>query len=170
MKTYMLQQFDYHVWANQQVCNYLKNLPDAVYRQKVDSDFPTIYDTLVHMYVVDRGWLSFLRAGVASDMFEEHVEHLKSSIDSISAETKGRSIEELGQMQEELAVRFRAFIEQLDDIEVIHPSGTFQARCVDYIQHVVNHGTYHRGNITTMLRQLGHLDTSTCIKFKQAIS
>jgi uncharacterized damage-inducible protein DinB len=23
------------------------------------------------------------------------------------------------------------------------------------LQHVVNHGTYHRGQITTMLRQLG---------------
>jgi uncharacterized damage-inducible protein DinB len=23
------------------------------------------------------------------------------------------------------------------------------------IQHVVNHGTYHRGQVTTMLRQLG---------------
>lgn len=24
------------------------------------------------------------------------------------------------------------------------------------MQHVVNHGTYHRGQVTTLLRQLGH--------------
>ena len=27
------------------------------------------------------------------------------------------------------------------------------------MQHVVNHGTYHRGNITAMIRQLGHSST-----------
>lgn len=29
------------------------------------------------------------------------------------------------------------------------------------LQHVVNHGTYHRGQITTMLRQLGAKPVST---------
>jgi uncharacterized damage-inducible protein DinB len=29
------------------------------------------------------------------------------------------------------------------------------------MQHVVNHGTYHRGNITAMLRQLGSKGIST---------
>ena len=29
------------------------------------------------------------------------------------------------------------------------------------LQHVVNHGTYHRGQITTMLRQLGATPVST---------
>ncbi|MEY9869279.1 putative damage-inducible protein DinB [Peribacillus sp. B2I2] len=27
--------------------------------------------------------------------------------------------------------------------------------------HVVNHGTYHRGNITAMLRQMGYASIST---------
>jgi uncharacterized damage-inducible protein DinB len=29
------------------------------------------------------------------------------------------------------------------------------------LQHVVNHGTYHRGQIATMLRQLGNKSQST---------
>ncbi|MEK3724277.1 DinB family protein [Paenibacillus sp. FSL H8-0034] len=32
---------------------------------------------------------------------------------------------------------------------------------VELVQHVVNHGTYHRGNITAMLRQLGHKGVPT---------
>ena len=38
-----------------------------------------------------------------------------------------------------------------------HPKlGTLESTYADIILHVVNHGTYHRGNVTAMLRQLGH--------------
>jgi len=156
LKKHALQQFDYHVWANRQVCEHLQKLSDEVYRKKIVSVFPTIYDTIVHIYVIDRGWLTFLTEGGVSELSEEYFENLKNTIEIIVAETNGKRIEELGQMQDELADSFRSFIEQHEDIEAVYPSGTFNARCVDYIQHMVNHGTYHRGNVTAMLRQLGH--------------
>jgi uncharacterized damage-inducible protein DinB len=31
----------------------------------------------------------------------------------------------------------------------------------ELVPHVVNHGTYHRGNITAMLRQMGYASVST---------
>lgn len=161
MKKYALQQFDYHVWANQKICDYLQELSEEVYRKEIVSVFPTIFDTMVHIYVIDRGWLSFFVAGGVTDMSIEYLERLKDSIDSIVAETKEKRIEELSQMMNDLADQFRIFIEQHEDIEVVYPSGAFNARCVDYIQHVVNHGTYHRGNVTAMLRQLGHPGTPT---------
>ncbi len=34
-------------------------------------------------------------------------------------------------------------------------------RLVHSLQHVVNHGTYHRGQVTTLLRQLGAKPVST---------
>ncbi|GAB6930690.1 hypothetical protein JCM10914A_46730 [Paenibacillus sp. JCM 10914] len=111
MKKYALQQFDYHVWANQQVCKHLQKLSDEVYRKKIVSVFPTIYDTIVHIYIIDRGWLTFLTKGGVSELSEEYFEHLKNSIEVIVAETNGKSMEELGQMQGELAVQFRSFIE-----------------------------------------------------------
>ena len=44
-----------------------------------------------------------------------------------------------------LAARFRLFIEQHENLDAIYPSGDFRASCLDYIQHMANHGTYHRG-------------------------
>lgn len=161
MKQYLLQQFDYHVWANQKVCEYLQELSEEVYRKEIVSVFPTIYDAMVHIYVIDRGWLSFFTAGGVTDMSVEYLERLKVSIDSMVAETKGKRIEELGQMMNELAGRFRIFIEQHEDIQAEYPSGAYKARFMDYIQHIVNHGTYHRGNVTAMLRQLEHPGTPT---------
>lgn len=149
-----MQQFEYHVWANRKVCGYLQELAEEVYQKKIVSVFPTIYDAMVHIYVIDHGWLSFFTAGGVTDMSAEYLSQLKNNIDSVVAETKGKRIEELGQMMGDLAEQFRIFIGQLEDIEVIYPSGAFEARCLDYIQHMVNHGTYHRGNVTAMLRQL----------------
>ncbi|MGQ0439466.1 DinB family protein, partial [Bacillus sp. B-TM1] len=37
--------------------------------------------------------------------------------------------------------------------------GKLETSILELVQHVVNHGTYHRGNITAMIRQLGHSST-----------
>jgi len=43
-----------------------------------------------------------------------------------------------------------------------HPTyGVLEARYSDIVQHVVNHGTYHRGNIAAMLRQQGYAGVPT---------
>lgn len=49
-------------------------------------------------------------------------------------------------------------IENLDKvISIEHPRyGKLETPISDLVRHVVNHGTYHRGNITAMLRQQGH--------------
>ncbi|SMF79988.1 Uncharacterized damage-inducible protein DinB (forms a four-helix bundle) [Paenibacillus uliginis N3/975] len=161
MKQYVLQQFDYHVWANKKVCAYLQELSEEIYRQKMMSVFPTIYDVMVHIYVVDSNWLTFFTAGDVMEMSEEYIEQVKAETDRLVAETEGKRIEQLGVMMETLGERFRAFIEQHEDIESMYSSGGFKARYVDFIQHIVNHGSYHRGNITAMLRQLGHPGTPT---------
>lgn len=94
-------------------------------------------------------------------MSPAYLENLKNSIDQLVAETEGKRIEELGKLMDDLAARFRQFIELHQNLETIYPSGDFKARCLDYIQHLVNHGTYHRGNVSAMLRQLGHPGTPT---------
>ena len=52
-----IAQYDYHVWANRKVCEYLQVLSEEVYRKEIVSVFPSIYDTMVHIYVIDSGWL-----------------------------------------------------------------------------------------------------------------
>jgi uncharacterized damage-inducible protein DinB len=53
-----------------------------------------------------------------------------------------------------------------DDLEqtVIYSNTKGQRFCNsirEIIYHIVNHGTYHRGNISAMIRQLGYQGTST---------
>ena len=54
---------------------------------------------------------------------------------------------------------YRFFAEQQDSEQIIiteHPRfGRTEFVLADLIHHVVNHGTYHRGNISAMLHQQG---------------
>ncbi|TCS93213.1 DinB family protein [Hazenella coriacea] len=161
MKQHVLQQYDYHVWANKKVCAHLQDISEVVYHKEIKSVFPTIYDAMTHIYEADYNWLTFLSKGGVTDLSATYFEELKKSTDRLVAETKGKRIEELNQMMIELSDSFREYITNHEDIEAMCPYGEFKARYVDYIQHIVNHGTYHRGNVTAMLRQIGHPGTQT---------
>lgn len=165
MKHYALQLNDYHIWANKKVCAHLQEVSEEVYRKEIVSVFPTIYDAMTHIYVIDCNWLTFLSRGGVTDMSAEYVQELKETTDRLAAATEGKRIEELGQMMNELGERFKAFIANLENLEALCPSGSFKARYIDFIQHLVNHGTYHRGNVTAMLRQIGHPGTPTDFGF-----
>ena len=58
--------------------------------------------------------------------------------------------------------RMRAYLASLDDVgvqQVIEYRGLqgqpYTSAIWEMLHHVVNHGTYHRGQVQTMLRQLG---------------
>ncbi|UFJ42598.1 hypothetical protein LOK74_08940 [Brevibacillus humidisoli] len=53
MKHHSLQRYDYHVWATRRVFLHLRELPEEIYRQEVQSVFPSVTETILHMYRVE---------------------------------------------------------------------------------------------------------------------
>jgi uncharacterized damage-inducible protein DinB len=157
----VLQQYDYNVWANQQICRHLLELPEATVHHEIVSVIPTIYDALIHIYVIDGGWLNLMTAGGVTEMTPDYVEQLRASTDQLIEEVQGKSVAQFDTIQQDMAERLRVFINHHEDLDALCSFGTFQARYAELIQHIVNHGTYHRGNITAMLRQLGYTGVQT---------
>lgn len=152
------KRYGYHVWANEKLIKHLQELPAEICHQEVQSVFPTIYDGLVHLYVVDNVWLGAM-SGVS---FEE----IRNASVEVMERTKGKSLEELLNLYLDLSKQFEEFFQSQSNLQAIqsyhHPQfGTLHASHMDIIEHIVNHGTYHRGNIAAMLRQLGHAATPT---------
>ncbi|WP_308201712.1 DinB family protein [Priestia megaterium] len=91
----------------------------------------------------------------------EKFDEASASAVQLREQIETKRIEEVETMFFDLSDRYKAFLDRQEDIEtafVLDTSfaGRLETRLSDVVQHVVNHGTYHRGNIIAMLRQLGH--------------
>lgn len=153
-----LELFRYHIWANQRLFEHLKELPDGLYRRPVESVFSTISDVLAHIYSVDNTWFSI--------MSHESPEDTYATMTGTREEVNDATLDEFEAYFAKIADRYVAFIlSHQSDLEAISEYtlkfGVLRANYNDLIRHVVNHGTYHRGNITAMLRQMGYAGVPT---------
>ena len=143
--------YEYHVWANKVLLERIKELPGSVLYEEVKSSYTNIAQTFSHIYVVDVMWLQVLK-GVS---MQEALENSMALLERTNLYSVNKFVESF----EELASQYsQKDLEQKIDLN--NPwSGARKTAYSEMLFHVANHGTYHRGNITTMLRQLGYAST-----------
>ncbi|RNB82195.1 damage-inducible protein DinB [Brevibacillus nitrificans] len=156
MKQDAVRFYDYHLWANERVFQRLREVPQELCEQEIPSVFPTITKTLQHMLRTDHVWLLAMKG--------ESYENVGKIVGALSQQLEGKGPEELREGFMEIGEKFKDFFAQTDldaKAPYTHPAmGTIHVPYSEIVQHVVNHGTYHRGNISAMLRQLGHAGAS----------
>ncbi|WP_066070355.1 DinB family protein [Neobacillus soli] len=158
MKNDSLRLYDYHVWANERVFNHLKELPSEVYRQEVKSVFSSLEQVVIHLFNTDIVWLYA--------MSDKNYEEIQQLVGKYSEVMENKTLEEMEKEYLEFSKEYINFLSSQEDLDanktLRHPMfGKLDTRLSELVQHVVNHGTYHRGNITAMLRQLGYPGPST---------
>jgi uncharacterized damage-inducible protein DinB len=151
-----VQMFYYHAWATQTLLGRIKELPPSVLQQEVNTSFSTIGEVFAHIYALDKCWLQVLSGTSMLKALEACL--------PLQQETLRYSVDEFAIAFSELAEQYRACFRSQDDLEqtivLENPyAGTRSTRLSEIVLQVVNHGTYHRGNVSTMLRQLGHAST-----------
>lgn len=144
--------YDYHVWANERLFTHLEQLPEEVFHAEVTSVFPSVSYTLEHMYMIEQIYLAALN--------EVPNEVIYAKIPSWTAEAKNRTVNEMRQLFAGVTELFLDLLQRTPDPDkamiIMHPThGRLDTHFSGIMEHVVNHGTYHRGNITAMLRQQG---------------
>ena len=111
-----------------------------------------IHGTLAHIIGAERGWLSRWQG--------------KSETGS-AAISQMQSVAELRHLWEGVCDEMSQFLATLDDqklqetLSTTARTGSYTTSYGQMIQHVVDHSSYHRGQIVTMLRQLGVTPPST---------
>lgn len=154
MKNYPVEMFHYHAWANQTILGRIKELPSSVLSQEVNSSYPTIAHALNHIYVVDKMWYLVL---TGMNMREALQECMRNADILDSA---GGYADRFAQLSEQYREWFRSQPDLEQSILLDNPfAGVRQTSYSEIVLHVANHGSYHRGNVSTMLRQLGHAST-----------
>ncbi|NIK69374.1 DinB family protein [Paenibacillus sp. BK720] len=155
MKNYPAEMLNYHFWASQTILGRMKELPAAVLHQEVNTSFPTIAHALNHIYAVDKTWFMVL---TGADMGAALQECMPLS---------GRileTVDEYVSLFAELAGQYNEWLGSGPDAEqaitLNNPyAGIRETTLAEIMLHTANHGSYHRGNISTMLRQLGYAST-----------
>ncbi|RKN66082.1 DinB family protein [Paenibacillus ginsengarvi] len=158
MTHYAIEMYDFHVWANETMFRRLKELPPEVYTQQVKSVFPSVSIVMAHIHMTDLSWLDTM-SGI--NMSEAMAGTL-----SMKEQIEAYGIEELEASYAALAERYKVFLREQPDLDksivLDNPyAGVRDTRLSEMVLQVVNHGTYHRGNVTAMLRQMGHASTMT---------
>lgn len=145
--------FEYNHWANDRVFEAVSRLTPEQYTKDTKSSHRCVRDTFVH--VISAEWIYLQRVSGTSP------KSLWSPLDFPTvSKLKDRWIK--------LAREQMAFIRSLTDEELKKPISyinlagePFTYPLWQILQHVVNHSSYHRGQITTMLRQLGATPEAT---------
>ncbi len=147
------QLFAYGSWANARMFAAAEALPPAQVEAAVASSFPSVRATLAHIvgaeWIWTRRWVGESPAAFPPWIASAPLAELKSRLASVEAE-RAAFLAPLTDTDIGAELRYRG----TDGKEFSHPLG-------DLVRHVVNHSTYHRGQLATLLRQLGQTPPST---------
>ena len=147
MKELLLQYSTYHIWANQLMLDAVNQLPEEKQKQTVISSFNSLYKTLLHMWDADSIWWQRIK-------LQERIVHP-------STDFKG-STKELGNNLLSQDKLWNEWISNAQEHMFQHvfqyqnsKREQFKQPVFQMLLHLFNHGTYHRGQLVTILRQLG---------------
>jgi uncharacterized damage-inducible protein DinB len=145
--------YDYNSWANHRTLDACSQLTDQQFTRDLGSSFRSVRDTLVHLMLVEWLWLERWHG---------------RSPNSYAPTSEFPNVESARARWAEIDRNLLDYIASLtpEDVQrvVQHKTtaGVPQAAPLwQMLQHLANHGTYHRGQITTLLRQLGAKATGT---------
>jgi len=138
---------DYHYWARDRLLDAVAALTPEQYTRDLGSSFKSIRETVTHIYAAEWAWYERWRG---------------RSPTTLLPPDQFPDLLTLRHAWADHEVKMRDFVARLGDQDM--------SRLIDYkllsghtgasplwqmLQHVVNHASYHRGQVTTMLRQMG---------------
>ena len=131
------------MWANERLFDVVEQLSEDDYTTNLGSSYGGIRGTMAHMYGAEYVWSSRL---------EGH------SPEHVPGETEHPEWAELKRLWRRLSLELHKTCKDAPEGMVVTYTTTtgsmFTQSTYEIISHLVNHGSYHRGQVVTMIRQL----------------
>jgi uncharacterized damage-inducible protein DinB len=132
----------YNLWANERLTSWLMTIDKDILYRNTGSSFGTIDRTLQHILSAQTYWHTILTKGLINEFNQPARENVVAEVMTGLVVSSQQLINDLSILNEQ----------QL--IQSVQVSDSKQSR-YEYILHVVNHSSYHRGQVVTMSRALG---------------
>lgn len=152
-KAYLLDLASYNIWANYKAIEWLQQITDAQWEQVVTSSFGSVRQTALHIASAEKIWIDFWTKDPAPVF-----------ISNTFTGTK----QELMAIWEKASTGMKDFLTTYPSHDLMEPvtfryprGGEAQLPFVHTFSHIINHSTYHRGQLVTLLRQVGFTNMSS---------
>lgn len=146
--------YDFNAWANRHTLDACAALDAEQFLRNLGSSFGSVRDTLAHIYGAEWIWRERFLGRVPAGGLPGAADF--PDFDSI----RKRLTEMDATLVDYVAALKPADLNRVVEFKTM-TSGVISAPLAHFLQHLANHGTYHRGQIVTMLRQLGAKATGT---------
>ena len=147
MKEILTQLSAYNIWANQLLLDVINQLSEEKQKQELPSSFKSLYATVLHVLDAESIWWQRMK-------LQERIVRPSENFTGNMKELSNNLFNQNRQWDEWIN---NANEHQLQ--HVFHYQNTkkeqFKQPMYQMLVHAFNHGTYHRGQLVNMLRQLG---------------
>lgn len=150
MKELLKKYTKYNIWANERICAMMEKVNPLLLDKELKSSYKSIRKTAYHIWDAETIWIKRLQG---KSLKEWPSENFKGGFPEFKNEFLGGSgkffmyvlNKEPKQLEQNLTYKNTKGVQFTDKIGHI-------------IQHVCNHSTFHRGQIITMLREVGETE------------
>lgn len=139
--------FDFDHWATERILDVVATLSEEQYTKNLNSSHGGVRGTLVHYYGAEWIWLQRWKG---------------TSPSALSTEEEIPTFPQLREQWSAVRLELNRFLNSLTEEQLQSPLTYKDLRGNQYtqplwqqMQHLINHSTYHRGQVVTLLRQLG---------------
>lgn len=140
----------YNQWMNQKLYTLCAEIPDAKRNEDLGAFFKSIHGTLHHILMGDRIWLG---------RFTQ--QPFTAKLDEILYPEFAHLQQERTQTDEDILTWVQQLSPEWLEAPFTYTTATFPTRTITrpawlLVSHFFNHQTHHRGQLTTLLTQLGY--------------
>jgi uncharacterized damage-inducible protein DinB len=146
MKELLQQYAAYNIWATKLLTDRINKLSDEEISRETVSSFPSLYKTLQHMWLAEEIWWKRLK------LMENIV---------LESEKFTGTFNEMVDILAKQSQLYKDWIDGATETQLLHVFAfvrnkeQYKMPVYQMLHHVFNHATYHRGQLVTMLNQLG---------------
>lgn len=149
-KNYFELMAEYNKWMDEKIYNVCLQIPDEIRKKDLGAFFKSIHSTLNHIYYGDLAWIERLRdkkftpRQISIDLYED--------FDDLRAAQNRIDLDILDWVRDLTPDKLNQTFDYVSNV------GNFSRKLPIWVltTHMFNHQTHHRGQLTTLIKQLGY--------------
>jgi uncharacterized damage-inducible protein DinB len=147
MKELLKQYAAFNIWATQKIADIILTLPQENQVKEMPSSFFSLQKTILHMWDAESIWWQRMKLA-------ERINRPGENFNGTTADAVKGLLEQSKHWEEWINGATDMALEHVFQYKTL-TGEQFKQPIWQMLLHVFNHGTYHRGQLINMLRQLG---------------